>query len=284
MNRARRSTAVPGQEHKTGRQVPDDEDQHEDQEYLEHGIGSGNSEFAVYARANLMRRRVAMLLFAGLVLAGLVSLGNWQSRRAEEKDQLLVGYAVGREAEPVMVTDADQLVSLPRFTRITVSGHFDAEHVIFLDNQVHQGRVGVHVFVPLQMAQDEAVLLNLGWLEFPDRSVFPDVSLPADRSPVTGLINEPPQVGMRLGDPSSGSWPLLTPYLDPVMLSAQLGLKLVPRVIWVDPEVGSPYQRQWRITDMSPSRHRAYAFQWYSLAAGFVLLCGFAVWKARQDP
>lgn len=286
--RARGSAVVFDQKHEPGRQIPDDDDQHEDQEYLDsHRVGSGNSEFAVYARADVMKRSVATLVFAGLVLVGLVSLGNWQTRRAIEKDQLLEGYAAGRDAEPLTVIDTDQLAGLPRFTRVTLSGHFDRSHVVLLDNQVHQGRAGVHVFVPLQMTPGEAVLVNLGWLELPDRSAFPTVSLPhsiqEDRSSVTGLVNQPPQVGMRLGEPATGSWPLLTPYLDLEILSRELDYTLAPWVIWTDPAADSPYQRQWHVSYMSPSRHRAYAFQWYSLAAGFVLLCGFILWKARRD-
>jgi len=99
---------------------------------------------------------------------------------------------------------------------------------------------------------------------------------------VTGLVNMPPDVGMRLGAPSQGTWPLLTPYLDLLQLDAAIEQRLSPRVIWADPDPTGPWVRLWRITSFLPSRHRAYAFQWYSLAAGFSLACAILWWRQRR--
>src|SRR5258706_15783152 len=104
-----------------------------------------------------LRPRAPMLVLAALGCAAFIALGNWQTRRAEEKRAL-----------------AAQLES------VSLAGTFLANYTVLLDNKLHAGKPGYEVVTPLQPAGSGApVLVNRGWIEAPStRERLPDLRTP----------------------------------------------------------------------------------------------------------
>ena len=97
--------------------------------------------------------------------AAFISLGNWQTRRAQEKralaakvDAALNGPPLKLPPQPVAATDY-------ALRRVVAQGEFVPEHTVFLDNKIHQGRVGYEVVTPLHLADSPLhVLVDRGWV------------------------------------------------------------------------------------------------------------------------
>jgi surfeit locus 1 family protein len=104
-----------------------------------------------------------VLAFAAIALT--VSLGNWQSRRAEEKQALGQELdAAGRHAVLAMPSEPVDAHAYA-FHRVSARGEYSARHTILLDNKVLRGVAGYHVLTPLKLSGgDTYVLVNRGWV------------------------------------------------------------------------------------------------------------------------
>lgn len=211
-----------------------------------------------------------------MVLATLAvlfaSLGTWQTRRGAEKALLEAQYRV---AGHVLLETA--LANEQRFARIEVNGRYDPQRHILLDNQVWQGRGGVHVFTPFITGAGIAILINRGWLPLPpDRMSLPPIPTPEHEITVSGILNDFPVPGRMVGAADTlerDRWPQLVTYMQHGDIANSLGLPLESRIIQLSAEAEYGFEdRDWKPVFLSSERHRAYAFQWYALMAATVVL------------
>lgn len=209
-------------------------------------------------------------LAAVVVIAGCIRLSVWQLDRAAEKE----GLREARQQAPA-ITLADVDASTPRFARVTGDGRFDGHRQVLLDNQVSDGRAGVHVFTPFQ-AGGRVFLVNRGWAVLDRGGELPDPPVPEGLERIQGILDDPPQVGFQLGraaplDPDQ--WPNLVTYYDPERLSGVFGPDLATRVIRLAPDHPAHLTGiAWPEMRFGPQRHRAYAFQWALLAAAVAVI------------
>lgn len=212
----------------------------------------------------------------------LVGLGCWQLARAEEKRVLLASQEARRQAPPIRL-DALGLTSPPAFQRIRLHGHFEAAHSLLLDSRVHQGQVGVELLQPfLDQPSGRWVLINRGWLPWPDRRIPPRFVTPSGALDVLAWVYVSPGQPLVLAGERGTSWPRLTNRveLDAFWqelgrdgLSVELRLEPGPAALAVD----------WPIVSMSPEKHLGYAVQWFALAAALcALFIYFGIHQARE--
>ena len=218
----------------------------------------------------LAKRRFRPAVVPGvLALAGIaltVSLGNWQTRRAEEK------LALGRDLDAAASHALLALPSAPvdahdyEFRRISARGEYAAGRTILLDNKVLHGSVGYEVLTPLKLAGgDMYVLVNRGWVTAGlRRDVLPQISTPAGEVSVEGIAIVPSSHIFEL-DPKTveGSvWQnlVLGRY------AKWSGFKLQPIVLQQTSAAADGLTRAWGRPDTGVNMHRGYAFQWYTLA------------------
>jgi len=203
---------------------------------------------------------LAMLLFFG-------RLGFWQLERAQSKDQRLADFSA-----------ASQLAYLPdesesrEFTRLVLKGRFRQGNDTLADNQVLTGQSGVHVYSAFELVNGQNILVNRGWLAMrQDRRNLPAVETPDEELEISGRIGPIPVPGRRLGSEGemlSHQWPQLVTYPELDKITTALGIELYPWVLFLNENSPGGFAgRQWKPVFMSPERHRAYAFQWFALAA-----------------
>ena len=235
------------------------------------------------------RRRFAPSFVAtALTLAlcfGFVSLGRWQWDRGNLREAQAAEFARG--ADRVQPLGARGLETIPRFQRIGVSGHYDAQHQFLLDNRIHEAQAGYEVLTPLELTDGRVLLVNRGWVPFGGyRDRLPDISFTAHGPhEVTGRVDELPTAGLaqgRAAPPVHASWPKLTSFPDREGLSAALGRKIEARILLLDPDAPDGYVRDWQPPGLSPLRHWSYAFQWWSFAAAALIL--WLVLSLRKEP
>ena len=204
-------------------------------------------------------------------IALTVSLGNWQSRRAEEKAAFgQVQDAAARHAVlalPPTPVDAHAYA----FSRVSVRGEYSARHTILLDNKVLRGTPGYQVLTPLKIGGgDLYVLVNRGWVAAgARRDRLPQIQTPAGTETVEGIAVVPSGNILELdAKTEEGSvWQNLVL----ARYAKWSGLKLQPIVLQQTSEAADGLVRVWSRPDIGADKHRGYAFQWYALAVTILI-------------
>jgi cytochrome oxidase assembly protein ShyY1 len=218
----------------------------------------------------------------------LLSLGRWQWQRALYKEELLRRHAEQQHAG--MMSDISEVLQLGKDGQgvsIHLAGRLDGEKTLLLDNQPQGLFPGMYVLSPAKLTDGHWVLVNRGWLPWSADRHLPEIPLPRSGVlPLEGDVYIPSQkqVVLKADDFSSPQWPLLVQTLDLPRISEVLGVELLPFVIRL--AEGQPVERdeqlkrQWPSINMGPEKHRAYSFQWFTMAA--VLLILFVVFSTEK--
>lgn len=219
--------------------------------------------------------RLASLAVLILVLL-FQALGAWQLRRADEKTALMQNRNL-KTAEPaLMIAPNEVLTEAHRFRRVVVTGHYDADHQILLDNQIHNQQAGYHVLTPLTLTDNSThLLINRGWIPLgPNRNILPDVSPPQTSVRISGIVDRFPAVGFKLkgGEIPSEGWPTRVLRLEQGPLENRLGYPLMSYQILLDESLADGYLRDWRTPDLAPEKNRGYALQWFIFALVTVII------------
>ena len=188
------------------------------------------------------RPRWWALAAAALACAAGIALGNWQSRRAEEKRALAA-----------------------RLERVAVVGEFVPRYTVYLDNKVRRGRAGYEVVTPLKLrGSAEHVLVDRGWVEAgKTRDLLPEVPTPPGELRVEGLALEHLPRSLPLMERGLR----VRQNLSVPAYAEETGLRLQPRVIEQHSSAPDGLARDWPPHEAGAEKSEAYAFQWYSLAA-----------------
>lgn len=224
-----------------------------------------------------------VVIFTLLVFSGLIKLGLWQSERATEKELRLSRIATYQNQKALTLTEIEKLREANENINdipVIVSGIFDEQKVFLIDNQTHKGRLGYRVLQALIIEQ-QAVLVNLGWVEgFIDRSKLPTIEALKGEHSFKGNIRIV-EKGIVLGNKNYQeiTWPLRVQQVELDKFSLILGQKLLPFVVYLDKTESIGFKKNWRPIVMPPEKHRAYAFQWFSLAiAWLTLMVSASIW------
>jgi surfeit locus 1 family protein len=225
--------------------------------------------------------RAAVVLLASVVGAlATARLGWWQLDRGAQKTALHEAV-VARGALPAL--DAAQLArsgdaaATQVHRRVVLEGRWLEAHSVYLDNRQMNGRPGFFLVTPLQLAPDDAVLVQRGWLprDSQDRTRLAAVATPAGMVRIEGRIA--PGIA-RLYEFDAAASGVIRQNLDLAAHARELGLPLRPLVVVQLDGVASAadgLQRHWTPAVLDVSKHHGYAMQWFALSA---LITGLYVW------
>ena len=225
----------------------------------------------------------------GLVVGCIIfcTAGFWQLGRANEKRALFTAFEHGDGSEtrhdPVADNEAEQYL----YQRFTLTGRYEPERQILLDNMVHDSRPGYHVLTPLKIGTT-AVLINRGWLYAdPDRNVLPEITVQDKIRNVTGRLYRLPRAGYELDPPAPQSditWPIRLSFPPVDEITEHLGFPVHDYQLLLDPGETDGYTRAWKPVLMSPEKHLAYAIQWFTMAGTIILIyVVLAIKAARRE-
>ena len=207
-----------------------------------------------------------------LLTALFANLGLWQTKRDGEKSE-----TEHQHQAATTVAFEVALKEKKRFARINVTGHYDQARHILLDNQILNGRAGVHVYTPFYTTGNTVILVNRGWLPLAaDRQSLPGIDTPHEETELAGMLNIVPVPGRLLGEAdrmTHDQWPQLVTYLNLEDIAESLDAPLENWVIQLSDTDQTGFDgRDWKPVFLSSSRHRAYAFQWFALATVSIIL------------
>jgi surfeit locus 1 family protein len=214
-----------------------------------------------------------------LVLVGValfVQLGLWQLRRADEKERLQ--SAVQKGQQTTVTLTAENLLRLPRYQHVAVSGRFDSARQVLLDNMPSsQGRPGFRVLTPFVLEWGATLLVDRGWIPMGDRRQLPaNLSVDETLRRITGRLDLLPAPGIRMGSqavPSESTWPRVMNFPQHLTVETAYARPIEERILLLDPSMPHGFERQWDMRSrFSPNKHLGYAVQWFAFALCAVVI------------
>jgi cytochrome oxidase assembly protein ShyY1 len=239
---------------------------------------------------------------AFLLVVLTVSLGNWQTRRAEEKVALQAERDQAAAQAPVTL-DARALTAPDALLgrRVIADGHFLERYSVFIDNRGYRGQAGFHVLTPFRLeGLAETVLVLRGWVpqDPAARGRLPTIAAPSTRVRIEALAQRDlDQVLELMKAAPPGPEDRLWQNASISAMSQWSGLALLPVVLRQTTESpvlseGAPTAspapravalvRDWPSPGAGVGKHRGYAFQWYSIAVLVTGLWLIFFWRSRH--
>lgn len=228
--------------------------------------------------ASLRSTRFWVLTLAAVLVAALTfSLGQWQLRRAAQKEAIQTAISIKNKlpALDLKALEAIESIANEVYRRVEVRGVWQAEHTVYLDNRPMQGRSGFWVMTPLVLqGTTQAILVQRGWVprNFGDRTLLPDVLTPAGLVTVEGRIAPPPSKLYEFKGVDSGP---IRQNLDLSAFRVETGLPLLEASLLQTGAASEGLLRDWAAPNLGVETHYGYAFQWFSLCA---LVMGLYFW------
>jgi surfeit locus 1 family protein len=220
----------------------------------------------------MLRARVWLPTAAAVAgIALTIALGVWQLGRGNEKAALAGRLQAARAGPLIAVPAAEISEDEIAWRRVEVSGRYAPEYTVFIDNRVLHGVPGYHVVTPLKIdGGDRYVLVNRGWVAAaPDRRTLPRIDTPSAPVRITGIATVPGahqfELSTRIAE--GNVWQNLTI----ARYRATVAIAIQPVVVQQDSELNDGLKREWVESGPSPDRNYGYAFQWFALAAAFLI-------------
>lgn len=219
-----------------------------------------------------MSRRMILPLLFGLVGAAiLISLGTWQLRRMEWKEAILAEIEARIAAAPVDLP-ATPDPEADRYLPVAMAGAFTGERLYVL---VSRKQVGAGVRVIEAFATDgRRVLVDRGFL--PDAEK--DRALTVTEAVVVGNLHWPEETDGFIPppDPKTGLWFAR----DAAAMAAKLQTE--PTYIVAREPTGDGIEPLPVDTSTIPNDHWGYAVQWFLLAATWLGMTAYFLWRIRR--
>ncbi|MFA9274024.1 MAG: SURF1 family protein [Candidatus Aquirickettsiella gammari] len=217
-----------------------------------------------------------------------VLLGNWQTRRALEKEAIAQVIQEQMRQPAISIPTADGFLHLHAFQKAKLRGRFVRDWPIYLDNRPLYGVAGFYVLMPFKLhGSEQSVLVARGWLQrnVADRTKIPLLLTEDSIVEIEGVVRDQLDRSMQLGRAESLKAGTIVQSLSLDDLRRQSGLQIADKIIEQTSDSGDGLIRDWPQPSAGADKHRAYAFQWYGLAlmaAIFFVVTGIRRGKSRK--
>lgn len=217
-----------------------------------------------------------------MVAAGVgILLGQWQTRRAVEKESIESTMSARQNAALLLLEDEVLDAGKLEYRRVRVKGSFVPGWTIYLDNRPYKSMAGFHVLTPMRIAgSDMHILIARGWVQrdVSNRSKIPRFPLPEGVIEIDGVARRGAGKVLELGAEEPLRDGAIVQNLDIAKLALASGLNLQPILVEQTTEAHDGLIRDWPRPSSGIDKHRGYAFQWYALAVTallFFVVTGF---------
>ncbi len=230
--------------------------------------------------------RLIPLCATVLVVAIGILLGQWQMRRAAEKQMIEATLLARASNKPVWVgatlVDAKDM----EYRHVQVWGEFDRDWPIYLDNRPYKGVAGFYVLMPLKIqGSDKHVLIARGWVQRDryERTKLPFIPVPHGMVAIDGIAKRSLSRSLALGVAEKIRPHAIMQNVDIAAVAQASKFEMQTILIEQKNELPDGLVRDWPLPFAGVDKHRAYAFQWYALAvAGLLFFLVTGRRRARQ--
>ncbi|MFK8047205.1 MAG: SURF1 family protein [Halioglobus sp.] len=229
-------------------------------------------------------------LVTAVLLPFLVFLGFWQLERAQEKAALARAWEQRSHEPPAPVSQLlDQSADALSFKPVSIAGEYVQDAIFLIDNRMHKRQFGYEVAALFKVeGADLSVLVNRGWLVGdPARQSLPEVPHVSGFQSLTGHVYAPSDKPYLLAEQTfAPGWPKIIQAVEMEKISEavqnEVSGDLFPYLIRLDSDQTSALTVDWKVINVSPEKHKAYAFQWFAMAiflSIFYLLRSTNLWQ-----
>ena len=227
-----------------------------------------------FAKTFISSKFLLLLAILGIIL--FLRLGYWQIERGHEKQEMLSSFS-DKQMEPTVFLQSINY-SPVQYQKVRVKGYF-LPKIFLLDNQYRNHKFGFNVIQPLLLDNGAVVLIDRGWVLIASRINFtlPKINFDKKVEEIVGMAYFPSGKGFLLGEPLEkiNKQFLIIEAQDPILISKILHKSVYQFIIRETGNYKSQFLQEWPIVSMSPSRHYAYAFQWFGLAIVLIIILIF---------
>lgn len=224
----------------------------------------------------LVLRWIAMLVFVVALAALFVRLGEWQLHRHDAKVDA-IAHIQANERGPVR--DYRDVMGSPvntdqEWTRVSVSGTFDASNQIIVRYRNNDGRPGAEIVTPLRTTHGDWVVVNRGFIVRGSGELDPEVPpAPTGEVQITGYLRAD-----ELGKDTS-----IVPVegrvkaINAAGIGGVIGKQVLPgyiSVVEITPAQQGPFEVL-ALPTLDEGPHMSYAIQWFAFTV--IALGGFAI-------
>lgn len=220
----------------------------------------------------MTRRMIIPLLIGLLGGAILISLGLWQVQRLAWKQSVLAEIDA-RIADAPAALPATPDPQADRYLPVTATGRFTGEHLDVLVSRKQIGP-GVRVVEAFETTDGRRILIDRGFLPQDAR----DAPRPSGPATVEGNLHWPDEVDSYTPppDPATGLW-----FARDIPAMAQ-ALNTEPTFIVARRPTGGEIEPMPVDSSGIPNDHMNYAITWFSLAAVWLGMTAYLLWRIRQ--
>jgi surfeit locus 1 family protein len=211
-----------------------------------------------------------------LVILGvfvLIRLGFWQLDRLDQRREFNDHYLTQISAKPIDLNLQPIPIGLEEmeYREIFVSGYYDFDNEIYLQNQAYQNEPGYRVVTPLRIDNSESVVyIERGWISFTDYENMEEINKKYDQKrSIHGIIRNPESNDKIIESGTiSDNQQNLYLYVDINSLQTKIDYDLLPIYIQQNGEDvdGKPIPQIAEI-EISEGPHFGYAIQWFFFAS-----------------
>jgi len=227
---------------------------------------------------------------ATLLLVALgCSLSYWQTQRAHQKEVIEAKLLLRENLPAVPFSGATDIHEM-EYSRVILTGEFDSQWSIYLDNRPMNGRAGIYVVMPFKLAnQNNYVLIARGWIprNNQDRAAIKHFDTPTGVIQIEGMVKAHIGHVFQLGQSVSLQPNAMLQNLDIDDFIKASKLPTYPFFIEQTKGVDDGLLRDWPRASSGSDRNRGYAFQWLALAVMallFFMVTGFKRKVEKSEP
>lgn len=229
----------------------------------------------------VFRFRWVPFIAAMIAMSVGLLLGQWQTRRALEKESIELKLLTRASAAPIVLDARAEILDEIEYRQVRLAGEFVNGWPIYLDNRPYKRVAGFYVLMPFKLANSSVhVLIARGWIprNLTERSKLPALVTPGGIVEVQGMVRRNPGKLLELGPDAPLLPHAIRQNLDVAAFAAASKLEIKPFLVEQLSDTQDGLIRDWPRPSSGAEKHRGYAFQWYALAAMaflFFVVTGF---------
>ncbi len=231
----------------------------------------------------MLKKVVIPAVLISLTFWMLISLGQWQLNRAEEKRQLELAI-VEAQVNPAQMVFFKKQVMVKEHYPVLLEGQFDNNKQFIYDNQIVRSTAGYYVLTPFIIEKsNDVILVNRGFVPWRgQRDKLVNIDVKSSNQIIKVKLTKHVQRKLLKEQKIKGDFPFLIQSLNLEKLNALTGYKIVPMLALLDEEADDGFFRQWQPFYGSVDKHMGYAVQWFAMAFTLFVIAVRILYKNRK--